>query len=360
MQKDFSGNVISVGYVGSRGRNLIQVIPDYNVPVPSAAASPATRRPYIVPLPNVTTIRASFDEGTSEYNSLQTTFQRRLRAGLVLNANYTLAKMEDNVATLAGGTNPYGLIPTEVSDYDWGRSELDIRHRIAFSANYELPFGANSTGLTRALLHGWQVNVLGYWQSGLPFTVASSVTRINTTATSDRPNMIKDPVLSDPTILAWFDTTAFAAQALGTAGDEKRNALEGPAQRRLDLSVFKSFQVGGREACRCASKCSTSRTRPTFESDQQHHGLRRQRRAPDRQRLWPHHEHGPEQRAAPDAVRNQIPVLNGPGCAHAPVPFRRRGRAPARPGMWARRCRFGVGAAPPRGPGCGRAGAVSV
>lgn len=246
VQKDFWGNVISVGYVGSRGRNLIQVIPNYNVPVPSAAASPATRRPYIVPLPNVTTIRASFDTGTSEYNSLQTTFQRRLKSGLVLNANYTLAKMEDNVATLAGGTNPYGLIPTQVETYDWGRSELDIRHRVAFSANYELPFGKNSTGATRAFIHGWQVNMVGYWQSGLPFTVASSVTRINTTATSDRPNMLEDPTLSDPTIQRWFDTTAFAAQALGTAGDEPRNPLEGPAQRRLDVSVFKSFSIGAR------------------------------------------------------------------------------------------------------------------
>jgi hypothetical protein len=102
VQKDFWGNVISVGYVGSRGRNLIQVIPNYNVPVPSAAASPATRRPYIVPLPNVTTI-ASFDTGTSTHLSLQTTFQRRLKSGLVLNANYAGQDGRQR-ATLAGGT----------------------------------------------------------------------------------------------------------------------------------------------------------------------------------------------------------------------------------------------------------------
>ena len=246
MQKDVSGNVLSLGYVGSRGRHLVQVIPDVNVPAPSAAPGPATRRPYIVPLPNVTTIRAAFDNGRSEYNALQATLQRRLRAGLVLNANYTLAKIEDNVAALSGATNPYGLIPTDVSEYDWGRSELDIRHRVAFSATYALPLGASSAGLARALLHGWQVNTVGYWQSGLPFTVVSSVPRINTTATADRPNMIRDPVLSAPTLVAWFDTTAFAAQAFGTAGDETRNALEGPAQRRLDLSVFKTFAVGGR------------------------------------------------------------------------------------------------------------------
>lgn len=244
VQKDLWGNSFSLGYVGSRGRNLVQTIGNINVPDPSPAASPATRRPYLGFWPNVTTVRYSWSKGKSEFDSLQVSFQRRYKAGLVLNANYTLADNKDNVLLNAGGTNPYGLMPKQVSTYDWGAAEIDVRHRFAASANYELPFGKDATAVKAVFLKGWQINAVGYWQSGLPFTVTSNVARINTTATSDRPNMIKDPKLDNPTISAWFDTTAFAAQALGTAGDEPRNALYGPPQRRIDMSIAKNVSIG--------------------------------------------------------------------------------------------------------------------
>ena len=244
VQKDIWGNSFSLGYVGSRGSNLVQTIANINVPEPSAAASPATRRPYLAKWPNVTTIRFSRSKGESEFDSLQASFQRRYKAGLVVNANYTLADNEDNVLLNAGSTNPYGLLPNQVSTYDWGPAELDIRHRFAVSANYELPFGKDATGVTAGFIKGWQINGVGYWQSGTPFTVTSNVPRINTTATSDRPNMIKDPKLGNPTIAQWFDTTAFAAQPLGTAGNEPRNALYGPPQRRIDLSLVKNLGIG--------------------------------------------------------------------------------------------------------------------
>jgi hypothetical protein len=65
----------------------------------------------------------------------------------------------------------------------------------------------------------------------------------NTGVSSDRPNVIGNPYLSNPTINKWFDPTAFAPQAIGTIGSEGRNILTGPPFRHLDCSIFKDFKI---------------------------------------------------------------------------------------------------------------------
>ena len=46
----------------------------------------------------------------------------------------------------------------------------------------------------------------------------------------------------------WFNTAAFVAQTAGTIGNAGRGILTGPASRRLDLSLFKTFQATERFA----------------------------------------------------------------------------------------------------------------
>ncbi len=121
-------------------------------------------------------------------------------------------------------------------------SAFDIRHRVVFSANYELPFFKNAQGVTHGVLGGWQVNGVAYWQTGLPFTVTNGTARSNTGGT-DRPNQISDPVLANPTVQAWFDPNAFVAQPINSAGNTGNNSLHGPPQRRLDLSLFKNLEL---------------------------------------------------------------------------------------------------------------------
>ena len=95
----------------------------------------------------------------------------------------------------------------------------------------------------KQLLSGWQVNGVAYWQTGLPFNVTNSTARSNTSAGNDRPNLVGDPNLDNPTVEQWFNIAAFAPQAINTVGNAPRNVLHGPPQRRIDLSVFKDFAL---------------------------------------------------------------------------------------------------------------------
>jgi hypothetical protein len=59
--------------------------------------------------------------------------------------------------------------------------------------------------------------------------------------------MVGNPELpkDQRTVDHWFNTDAFQPQPLFTLGNAPATVLHGPPQRRVDLSVFKEFAVGG-------------------------------------------------------------------------------------------------------------------
>jgi hypothetical protein len=226
-EKQFAGNVVGAGYVGSRGAHVAFAIPNLDL-APAGPGAIQPRRLFAAQLPNVTTIGMFESDFESTYNAMQLVFQRRHRNGLTLGSNYTLAHTM--------WTSP---TPNDVNVIERFDADFDVRHKVVFSANYELPFGQQFTGAAKQIFAGWQVNGIAYWQSGLPFTVTNSTARSNTSAGGDRPNVVGTPAISNPTIAEWFDITAFAAQPINTIGNAGRNILHGPPNRRLDLSLFK-------------------------------------------------------------------------------------------------------------------------
>ena len=272
LQRDFSGNVITIGYVGELGRHLNTQIPNYNLPAPSGSVTvPALR--YAAQLPNVNTIQYFGSFAISSYHSLQTSFERRLNHGLTLNANYTLAHAIDNTNNQGTeGDGGYGLQPAIVSRYDYGNSTLDVRHRIAMTANYAIPFKSRNH-LATSMLGGWQVNALVFWQTGTPFAITSSVTQngrayINLpTVTSDRPNRVSGVSLYSSSRSAtngYLNPAAFSRQPIGTAGNVGRNIVYGPHQRRADLSLFKTVPIHEMLALQLRAECFNISNTPNF------------------------------------------------------------------------------------------------
>jgi hypothetical protein len=246
-QKQFGENVITVGYVGQVARHL-QYSQLVNTPAPSTGALNPFR--YSAVLPNVSTINYYTATGASEYNALQLVFERRYAKGLTVNANYTFARNLTNISDGgATGSATVGAILPFNRGYDWGNSDIGIKHRFSFRANYELPFGKSASGLRKGIYGGWQVNTIAFWQSGTPFTVldgAFNPAPTNVTGlTTDRPNVVAGQPYApaDQNINNWINLNAFVLQPKGTPGSEQRDQLYGPTQRGVDFSLFKEFPV---------------------------------------------------------------------------------------------------------------------
>jgi len=196
--------------------------------------------------------------------------------GLTYNINYTYARgLTDSFSAAAynGGSGIFGGFDNNPR-YDYGNSDLDVRHRIAGSITYAIPYGNKFNGAKGLALKGWQANTLAYWQTGLPFTVTDSATvsaknwlgqATSTTqdlmpssngAGADRPNMVHSGKVSNPSPRGvYIDPTAFQLQTLGTQGNEHRNQIYGWHDRRLDFSVFKTFAIHDRLSMQFRAEC---------------------------------------------------------------------------------------------------------
>jgi hypothetical protein len=247
LEKEFGGNVATVGYIGSLG----DFEPGFNnrnlnmAPVGPGAIQP--RRAFNATLPGLTTINYLTTQYESSYHALQLVFQRRFRQGLSVTTHYTRS------AAKASGPLPWAIIDPVTLEFtddtrEWTHVGGDRPHRWVARVNYALPW-QDLGGVAGAVAGGWQVNVSTFWMSGSPWGVTNSTDRANVGPTNgnDRPNLVGDPILpaGERTVERWFNTAAFEAQPLGTVGNAPATSGWGPSQRRVDLSVFKSITLSG-------------------------------------------------------------------------------------------------------------------
>lgn len=264
LQKEFHGNVIGVGYVGNAGHRQIVAINQNLAPAPPfttfcstgctpAAAPAALARPLtaaglffnpVTRVNNSPNVNVSMNLAYSNYNALQVTVARRTSHGLTLNANYSYAKSLGNAGSTQsiGGNGGLQWI-SNFSRFDYGRTGLDVRHRVAVQVNYELPTLHSLTGPAGYAVNGWQLNTVYQYSNGLPLTVLNTSNRMDVAGGgADRPNRIAE-VQYPHTTKAWFDPSAFQAQPIGYPGTEQVYSVQGTPFRSWDLSVIRYFPI---------------------------------------------------------------------------------------------------------------------
>jgi hypothetical protein len=233
-QQQLTNNTaISVGYVGTRGRNLILY---YNLN--GVALSPGTSTGCPIAgrtigscYPGLGSVNVRDDAGRSQYDSLQIQLERRFSRGWQYIASYTLSKTKDNGEGAFDRTSNGGLNYIE----PYGTSRLDYPHVFSFETVYELPYGRGrqfGSDIPRALdfiIGGWQINTIFRAQSGNPFDV-----RVN-----DRlVDLVGDPY--NGTNGQFLNRAAFMPVAAGI-GNLERNSLRSPSTYQLNFGISKNF-----------------------------------------------------------------------------------------------------------------------
>ncbi|MCM3869256.1 MAG: TonB-dependent receptor [Pyrinomonadaceae bacterium] len=231
-QHEFSEFALMVGYIGSKGTNLItrrnlnQVVNGVR-PYPALSLSspilPGT------PLGNITQVEGT---GNSSYNALWVTATRRLTNNVQVDASYTWSKSLDYNSFSSGGIvaqNSYDLVGSR------GLSDFDARHRLAVSAIYGLPFRGNQ------LVEGWQFAAIVQLQSGNPVNIVTTNSTVNGVAGTLRPD-VSSPINIVGRVDAWFDTSVFAP--VTRFGNLGRNVVIGPTFNNTDFSITKTTKFG--------------------------------------------------------------------------------------------------------------------
>jgi hypothetical protein len=254
IQRDLgAGNILTLGYVGSQGVHLVQSVdvnpptllngstiynPIFNAQLTSAGSVQIPPGGTLNPNPLVGALSEKQPIGHSHYNSLQASYNRRLSAGLQVQASYTWSKSIDDGSTTYGLegaqqdlANPYN------AKYDVGRSLFDRTNSFRASFVYMLPFKGN------AFFSGWQWSGIFTAVSGAPVDILDGPNMSG--LTNDRPDVnpafTGSPVIGQPT--NYFNPNAYMLEPVGTLGNLGRDSLTGPGLWSLDTAFMKDTRV---------------------------------------------------------------------------------------------------------------------
>ncbi|MDQ3070190.1 MAG: carboxypeptidase-like regulatory domain-containing protein [Acidobacteriota bacterium] len=234
----YSRGVIDVGYVGSRGDNLIQPV-DINQPQPQdviAQGGINVARPY----DGYGTITMRQTTAYSRYHGLLTSFRHEHGRNGSLTLNYTLSR---NRTTSTNDRDAIDLPQNPLDlDIEYADARTDRRH--VFNANfvYELPFYRNSTNaLAKAALGGWQMAGIVNVVSGAP--IPRITANIDSGRRGGRADQIGDPNAGNLDFPFWFNPAAFAPPSLGAYGNSVRAPFRLPGRHQWDLTASKNWYV---------------------------------------------------------------------------------------------------------------------
>ncbi|HEY9405111.1 MAG TPA: TonB-dependent receptor [Pyrinomonadaceae bacterium] len=253
----FSNALLEVAYVGTSGRNLLRLV-NINQPLPGArdaltaqlrangtlSATQFASLNAVRPYKGFAAINDRRTEASSNYNSLQTTFNKRFSRGLQFGAVYTFSK---NITDASTDRSDAPQDPNNLR-LDRAVSQFDRTHVFTTNFVYELPFFRGRTDFAGTVLGGFQISGIYSAQSGTPLTITQVITGVNPTAFNDplgtgstlRPNLVGNPE-GDRTVTRYFNTNAFAA-AFGTFGSAGRGIVRGPGINNFDFTVQKLFR----------------------------------------------------------------------------------------------------------------------
>jgi hypothetical protein len=233
---------VEAAYVGNKGTHVFAGDgPQFDVNQPTLAGfgtlSRNQRRPLFNQFGWTQAIDFFCNCADDRYDSAQFKLTKRFSDGYAILAHYTLQRSLQDA-------QDYFIHDAALNRgvADWNRT-----HNFVFSQVWELPAGRGQKllgGISRPLdwlIGGWQLNSNTTIQSGLPYSFCYDAGQ-NLDTGPCRPNVNGDPKPKLSGGRYTYDTTVFSNPGRGRFGNQKRNALRGPAYWRADASLFKKFK----------------------------------------------------------------------------------------------------------------------
>jgi carboxypeptidase family protein len=263
---------VEVGYVGRRGlhnqrkRNLNQLLtgtcPNGVCPLIDPANTSLGRFNVnaLRPFRGIGIIGLSENSGSSRYNGMQVSLERRSATGLHFGVAYTLSKSTDNSSSLTD------TLPNAYDDRAYyGISDLDRTHVLIVNAIYELPFLRGGSRLVNRLLGNWELSGIYQYQSGGPFSVrtgddfagvgagsGSQFWDLAGTPGTERTDFTDTATWFNPCVklangqmrgCASGQDPVWLAPTAGTFGVQPRNSLRNPGAWYFDVGLRKNFTI---------------------------------------------------------------------------------------------------------------------
>jgi hypothetical protein len=256
----------TLAYIGSESRHLetFQGGYDANFPLPVSAPSQAgclapgqapsnsyqfdpcintgvSSENYTRPYKGYAAMDNEYDEGYSNYNSLQASAGYRSGSSQFSLA-YTYGKA---LATLgshsAGGTTSQGAAAQNMYDFhaEYGPPSYDFTNDITGTWVWAIPGFQHSAKPLDLTLGGWSFSGLAVHQSG--FAMSPSL-GVGTAGLATRPNQVA-PYHELGQLGEWFDTSVYQQPAYGFFGDSANGEIRGPGYTSANFSLDKTFAI---------------------------------------------------------------------------------------------------------------------
>jgi hypothetical protein len=215
---------------------------------------------------NFTYLNSFMNVGTGNYNSLQATLEKRgSKTRFLGNSSFRLSYTYAHAIDTCSGFQEknIGLVPFYNTKLFRASGDEDIRHRLAFSGRWELPFESLPNSGFKWLTQGWVLYPIVSWRTGFPVDVWAGnnqnqyISDPGPSGAGDgeliRANLVGSAItFYDPRVSRkingitgnfWFNPDNLSSNVTSGYGSLGRNAFRGPGRTNVDLALDKEIPL---------------------------------------------------------------------------------------------------------------------
>jgi len=218
--------VLDLGYYGQKGTRLRRQV-NINQPAPGPLDTLEERRPFA----NFGNIFQFETSASSIGHAAEVRINRRFRNSIAFDVDYRFSRLIDDATLIS-------VLPQDSHNLhaERGLADFQMKHRLTFDFAASLP--------SVRWVKGWQLHGVGVRQSGTPLSAFLDADVAGTgSPIVNRPDLVHNPNIDNPTPSPFFDKTAFQTPAPGHFGNSGRNVIIGPGTWNLDLALSRILRL---------------------------------------------------------------------------------------------------------------------